>query len=175
MQETGTAQVQSKGANENYFVVEPDNAGNETKNTGAGKMTDMAQKMINDRGFISKNTNPNLANDLVKMLKPGNYEPLFNKVMEVATEYGKNPAKPLSAEDSTVLLNFRVNLNAILKDQKLRDTLVDCASADSKLKDLIKNMNSAVVRAGFKLVTPQLKEDEKLTVWETLKVASKLM
>ena len=135
----------------------------------------MAERFCTDRRFISGNAAvPGFASKVEAMLKSPEFEELLRKVTKVAKEYGNAPSKALSEEDRRLLLNFRVNFNAILNNSDLRKALVKCAEdpKHSKLKVLAKQINAdETVRAGFDRVTYLVSKDEKFhrsvrALWE---------
>ena len=160
IQSTGIAKVQAKSTNEDYFRGEPTPAERGSKDV---KIAEMARSMVNDRYFISKNANsPNFADEMKDMLKPENFKPVLEEVLSIAKDYGQNPGKQITKEDEALLLNFRVNLNAILNNEGLREMLVECSKENTELYDLIKSVNSdPAVKLGFDRVTPLVKEEEK--------------
>ena len=128
------------------------------------------ERFCAERRFISGNAaTPGFPGRVEKMLRSPEFEGLLRKVTTVAREYGKNPKKALSREDGELLLNFRVNFNAILNDSELRKVLVNCADSP-KIRELAKYIVSdEAVKAGFARV--DIREGERFhrtlrALWE---------
>ena len=131
------------------------------------------ERFCSDRRFISGNANKAMgfAGEVEKMLRSPEFEELLRKVTRIARDYGNTPKKALSKEDGELLMNFRVNFNAILNDSELRKVLVKCAEG-SRIKELARHINSEeAVKAGFDRVTPMVHAEEKFhktvrALWE---------
>ncbi|MFA5929646.1 MAG: hypothetical protein WC861_02080 [Candidatus Micrarchaeia archaeon] len=135
----------------------------------------MAERFCTERRFISGNAAAaGFASSVEAMLKSPEFGELLRNVTKTAREYGKSPSKALSEEDRRLLLNFRVNFNAVLNDSTLRKVLVRCAEDPkySGLMETAKQINSdKTVKAGFDRVTRLVSEDEKFkrsvrALWE---------
>ena len=135
----------------------------------------VVERFCTERRFISGNAaSPGFAGAIEMMLKSPEFGDLLDRVKKVAKEYGNTPSKALTDEDRRLLLNFRVNFNAILNDSNLRKALVKCTEDPKcvELKETAKQINSdKVVKAGFDRVTHLVSEDEKFkrtvrALWE---------
>jgi len=131
---------------------------------------EMWERFCTERNFISSNARAGgFTGKVESMLRSPEFEARLRHVLKIAQDYGKNPHKALSGADGLILLNFRVNFNAILNDAVLRKVLVKCADG-SELKELAKQfISDATVKAGFDRVTYLVHPEEKFQrTWRAL-------
>lgn len=141
--------------------------------SGASKW--MVERFCTERKFISANAAARgFAGKVEAMIRSPEFADMLRNVAKVARECGKSPQRPIGEADRRLLLNFRVNFNAMLNDGALRGVLVRCAQepGNSRLKELIRPfISDPVARAGLDRVTYLMAPGEKFrrtvrALWE---------